>query len=985
MCQDQPLYSEAYSKTIALAARYASGTDDNVLRLKHLLAAVLDTNGNVFREILGVKRLIRPENLSFEARDQTGEVLLSSQVNRILSLHGGRMDEVADAIGPVVELGLPHLAASMLIKPRGPVLELLQLNAILPDNAAFVEDVMARAQEIADMEFRKSCARERANRMKTLKRIKEDIIRSCHGQEKAAETLIAHVAASMTMPPSERDFRPISTIFLGRPGTGKSMMAISFRDDWAREFEAGKPEIIDMSRYSVEQLITEIRGRDPAWKDGGSDGDVTRQAARFPRGVIVFENIDKAHPGALVQIANMLTTGKLVDEFTKREVSFAGNIVILTTSLGTAYIESGKFAHLCSRNGGMIPREKLVEGVTAGLEAEAPDKAGVLAEILKKVDVPILFRRHNVRSMHAIIGDAVEHALAKAKSIFEAEVEADRERLADFFIETLQNLDSAHGIASAVESVIITRLERELLNAPDQANIEGSRISIVVDDLPKLETPAGAENGDPMAALERRTYARIRQARQLEYDLKVSFADGETKLHITNLRHTLMPSIEDAGWFNVCPPNMKSEDLVGLEAAWKRVRKFLASTRDSKAEGFKPDHILLFGPPGTGKTAFAKAIAHTLNRSFICVNAAKFTTSRNDNRAVGWIESLFATAERTESIIFIDECDAIGSRDRSNASQAPVINTLLTLLDGFEDSNVLVIGATNRPEMLDPALTRPGRLHARIKVDVLRKAEDRAKLIDIFCRKANRNDLSEGLKTLIVRSTDGWAPANILSVLREMFDIAGENAPTRRMFAQARNTEFAGEETQRPQLTEEERLNVAIHEAGHALVATIHRHDWLQVTINGVADSLGFLEHLNDGCAGKSLKRLKEEIDVSLAGNAAERVLGTVSEGSKSDFSTATNYARRIVCGGFREGDELAVAPDSATGSMDWKRIRPKVNAILSERMKVVSALLSKHKAALKSVADGLVKRGTLFQEDVEAALRRKQNLVGEKKGRSRQ
>ena len=982
MCEVQPLYSKAYSQTLALATRYASGTDDNVLRLKHLLAAFLDTDGNVLREILGVKRLIRPENLSFESRDPTGDVLLSSQVNRILSLHGGRMDEATDALGPVIELGLPHLAAALLIKPRGPVLELLQLNAIVPDEASFVEDVMARAQEVADREFRTSCAKERAGRMKALKQIKEGLSQTCHGQDKAVEALIAHVASAMTIPPSGRGFRPISVGFLGGPGTGKSMLATAFRDVWAREFGGGKPAIIDMSRYSVEQLITEICGRDPCWKDGGTEGDVTSQAAKFPHGVLVFENLDKAHPGALVPIANMLTSGKLVDEFTEKEVSFAGNIVILITNQGASYIESGKFAHLCSRNGGTIPQEKLVEGLTAGLEAEMPEKAGVLAEILKKVDVPILFRRHNVQSMYAIIGDAVDHALAQAKSIFEAEVVADRERLVAFFIETLQNLDSAHGIASAVESVIITRLERELLAALDQPNADGSRISIVVDDLPALDLPDAAGDDDAMTALEKRTRARIRQARQLEYDIQVSFSDEGTTLHITHLRHTVMPSIEDAGWFSVCPPNMRPEDLVGMEAAWKRVRKFLASERDRKAEGFKPDHILLYGPPGTGKTAFAKAIAHTLNRSFICVNAAKFTTSRNDNRAVGWLENLFATAERTQSIVFIDECDAIGSRDHSNASQAPVINTLLTLLDGFEDSHVLVIGATNRPGLLDAALTRPGRLHTRIKVDVLRKAEDRAKLIDIFCRKAGRSDLAEDLKALIVRATDGWAPANILSVLREMFDLAGDAAPTRRQFAQARNTEFAGDETQRPQLTDAEKLQVAIHEAGHALVATLRRHDWLQVTINGIADSLGFLEHLRDGNVGKSLKRLKEKIDIALAGNVAEGILGTVSEGSQSDFCTATDYARRIVHGGFCDDDELALPPDYANSEHDWARIRPKVAAILAERKKVVAALLARNRAALKSVADELVHRGTLFQEDVVALLRRKTNLIAKKKGR---
>ena len=113
-------------------------------------------------------------------------------------------------------------------------------------------------------------------------------------------------------------------------------------------------------------------------------------------------------------------------------------------------------------------------------------------------------------------------------------------------------------------------------------------------------------------------------------------------------------------------------------------------------------------------------------------------------------------------------------------------------------------------------------------------------------------------------------------------------------------------------------------------------------------------------------------IDISLAGHAAERLLGTVIEGSESDFLTATQDAMRIVRGGFCEEDELALFPESVDGSLDLERNRPKANAILAERMKIVSLLLAKHKAVLKSIAEELVRSGTLFQEGVAAALRRK-------------
>ena len=159
MSQEQPLYSDSYKKILDLAARYAAGASDHVIRVKHLLAAFLDTDADTFREILGVERLIRPENLSFEAIDvdSDGVIYHSSQVSRILSLHGGRMGEMMDAFGSARKLGIPQLAAAMLIKPCGPVLDLLQLNAIMSSGTAYSDAVMKRAPTVIDAEFKKFC------------------------------------------------------------------------------------------------------------------------------------------------------------------------------------------------------------------------------------------------------------------------------------------------------------------------------------------------------------------------------------------------------------------------------------------------------------------------------------------------------------------------------------------------------------------------------------------------------------------------------------------------------------------------------------------------------------------------------------------------------------------------------------------------------------------------------------------------------------
>mgnify|MGYP003290893698 FL=1 len=963
-------FSDGFRKVIELAKSYAFSADDNVVRLKHILAAFLSLYKSVWTELLGIGNLVMPEKLRFEPKEPGPEdtIYFSSQVNRILSLHGGRLDEISHALGGGNTIGLTELAAAMIVKPRGPVLELLHLNALSPDDAAFADSVIKRAQHRIDVIQHQQLEAERAMREKALKEIRQDLLARCHGQGKAVETLIAQVATAASQTPSERGSKPLSFVFLGGPGTGKSLLATEFRDGWAEKFGFGKPNILDMSRFSVEQLIPDVCGRDPCWKDGGHEGELTRLAAKDPYGVIILDNLDKAHPGALVPIATLLADGKLKDEFSGEDVSFANNIVIMMTNRGTSYLDSGKFARLCARSGGTIPREKLIEGIAAALDDETPEKAGVIREILAKSTCPILFKRHDVRSQCKIIGDAVDRTVAKLKSVFRAEIAFDREALIAFFLESLQDLKSAHGIEQTVETVLMTRLEEEILESEDITDFSCPRISIVLDNLPTLDFPLRNPSADPIAVLEARTDHRIRQAKRLDYDIRVTISPGETSLHITNLRHTVMPSIEDADWFTVTPPDVKPSDLVGLETAWSKARKLIAYLDGKSADGMKQNHILLYGPPGTGKTAFAKSVASTLDRSIICVNGSKFTTSANDTRAVRWIQELFATAERTNSIIFLDECDAIGSRDNVLPTQAPVINTLLTLLDGFEDNGVIVIGATNRPEMLDPALTRPGRLHTRIKVDVLRKKEDREKLVDIFCRKAKRS-IPSPLKDFIVQATDGWAPANILNVLREMYDLAGAKEPTRNDFAQARNAEFAGEETQRAQLTSDEKRHVAIHEAGHALVAALYGHKFIQVTINGFGDNLGFLEHMRDGSVGHSETRLRENIDVALGGHAAERLFGTVSEGSESDFEHATKYARKLLSGGLLGKDNLAVTPEFAEGEHDWQRIRPKVNAILRERLDKTATLLADHKAELKAIADELVRKGTLFSDDVDSIL----------------
>lgn len=948
-------FSGDYDRTLSLAENFAALTEERILCQDHLLAALLKTNPELMMHILSLSTLAVPARLKLkrcETSSTSSCVTLSSQVSRLLSLHGGRMDEVLKALGITKgEIGLVHLTLALLVKPRGPMLEFLELNRIDPTRHGFFDDCLSRARGDLETDRLLSLERERPGRIRALREIRETLFSVCHGQNEAVYSLMGQIATSSAQSPIDRDRKPLSFAFIGAPGTGKSLLASRFGSEWSKRFDVGDVEVLDMSRFAVESLIPDIAGRDPGWRDGGKPGELTRLAARNPHGVIVIENLDKAHPGALVPITKALSSGYVFDEFTKEDVSFLDNIIILITNRGANYVDSGAFARLCKRSGGNIPRESLVEGISAALTADVRDKAGILGEIFTKVTRLIVFHRHTADSLAAIAADGVEHTLARLRQTFNAEVVADPEALSAFFVETRRNLDSAHGLAESVETTLSTSLENGFLDLEDAAS-GLKKITIEVDELPALDKPVDS--------LAERTRVRLAEAKRLDYAVKVEFLGNEANIRLTDFRHTVLPSIEDAGWFAVTPPDVKADDLVGLDTAWKEARKLLFRLDPNQPSALKRGHLLLYGPPGTGKTAFAKAIAGTLGKNIICVNASTLTSDTPQKRAIDQVSALFAAAERTGSIVFLDECDALGSRDAATSTQAAVINTLLTLLDGFEDNGVFVIGATNRPELLDRALTRAGRLHSRIKIDVLRKNEDIAKLIDIYCRKTSRRIPSE-LKDFIIATSYEWAPANILSVLAETFELAGSAEPTREHFIRARNTDFSGRETQHRTLSDTDRRHVAIHEAGHALMASLHHHPWIQVTIDGFGRTVGFLERKHVASVGYSKERLLENIDISLAGNAAERLFDTVAEGSESDFLNATESARRALSGGFNEDGELALREEDE----DWKIVRPKVNRLLKERLDFTIRTLSDHKDELKRIVEELLLKGTVFSDDI--------------------
>ena len=351
-------------------------------------------------------------------------------------------------------------------------------------------------------------------------------------------------------------------------------------------------------------------------------------------------------------------------------------------------------------------------------------------------------------------------------------------------------------------------------------------------------------------------------------------------------------------------------DVAGVEEAkgeLAEVVEFLKYPERFEALGARiPKGVLLYGPPGTGKTLLARAVAGEAGVPFLSISGSEFVEMFVGVGA-SRVRDLFERAKAAApAILFIDELDAIG-RSRggagfggSNDEREQTLNQILVEMDGFEQgSNVIVIGATNRVEVLDGALLRPGRFDRRIGVDLPDRAGRQA-ILEVHAKGKplkHKTDLAE-----IAARSVGLSGADLANLLNE----AAIGAARRRLrsieaedLAEALERVIAGpSRTSRP-MSESERRLVAIHEGGHAIVGSVlaHADTVRKVTIVGRGRSLGYTLSLpGEDQSLTSRRQFEDRIATLLAGNAAESlVTGEVTTGSSNDIERATALARAMV------------------------------------------------------------------------------------------
>ncbi|MBF6594176.1 MAG: ATP-dependent zinc metalloprotease FtsH [Thermaceae bacterium] len=435
-------------------------------------------------------------------------------------------------------------------------------------------------------------------------------------------------------------------------------------------------------------------------------------------------------------------------------------------------------------------------------------------------------------------------------------------------------------------------------------------------------------------------------------------------------------------------PKTNFRDVAGCDEAkdeLKEIVEFLKSPARFHEMGARiPKGVLLVGPPGSGKTHIARAVAGEAKVPFIAASGSDFVEMFVGVGAAR-VRDLFDTAKRhAPCIIFIDEIDAVGRRrgggvGGGNDEREQTLNQLLVELDGFEkDTSIIIMAATNRPDVLDPALLRPGRFDRQVAIDAP-DVRGREQILKIH---AKGKPLGEDVDlALLAKRTPGFVGADLENLLNESALLAARDNRKKismKDMEEAADRVIMGPAKKSMVITQRDREITAYHEAGHALAAHYleHADSVHKVTIVPRGRAMGFMMPSRQDTLHWSKKRLTDQIGVALAGRTAEElVFEDVTTGAENDFKQATDLARRMITEWGMHPDFGFVAyqirEDTYLGGYDTrqyseetaKRIDEAVQKLLQDQHDKVVTLLTEKREILERVTQALLEFETLNSE----------------------
>ncbi len=433
------------------------------------------------------------------------------------------------------------------------------------------------------------------------------------------------------------------------------------------------------------------------------------------------------------------------------------------------------------------------------------------------------------------------------------------------------------------------------------------------------------------------------------------------------------------------------KDVAGLEGAKEEVQEivdFLKNPKKYTALGGKiPKGALLIGSPGTGKTLLAKAVAGEAKVPFFSLSGSDFVEMFVGVGA-SRVRDLFKQAkEKSPSIIFIDEIDAIGrARGKSNFTgsndeRENTLNQLLTEMDGFgTNTNVIVLAATNRADVLDKALMRAGRFDRQIYVD-LPDVRERKKIFEVHLRPLKKSSTVD--VDFLSKQTPGFSGADIANACNEAALIAArknKKSVGKQDFLDAVDRIVGGLEKKNKIITEDEKKAVAYHEAGHATVSWMLEHaaPLVKVTIVPRGRSLGAAWYLPEERLIVRPEQMLDEMCAALGGRAAEKVIfNKISTGALSDLEKVTKQARAMVTVyGLNDKVGNLTYYDSSNGNeygftkpyseQTAETIDKEISAIIEKQYQRAISILKKNKKKLVKLAEVLLTKEVIFKDNLE-------------------
>lgn len=431
---------------------------------------------------------------------------------------------------------------------------------------------------------------------------------------------------------------------------------------------------------------------------------------------------------------------------------------------------------------------------------------------------------------------------------------------------------------------------------------------------------------------------------------------------------------------NISKPKTTFRDVAGLDEVKEElfeVVDFMKSPDKYIKMGAKiPKGILFYGPPGTGKTLLASAVAGETDSSFFNVTGSEFV-EKYVGVGAKRVRTLFEKARKeAPSIIFIDEIDAIGARrhSESNNEKDQTLNQLLVEMDGFnKDDNIIIVGATNRLDLLDEALLRPGRFDRHIRINSP-NYHSRYEILKVHTK--NKPLHKEVDLKLLARKTHGFNGAHLANIANEaaifaVRDNSSEITPLH--FDKALERVIAGIEQKNSVLIEKEKKIVSYHEAGHAIVSNIVNICPIQkISIVPRGEALGYVLQLPDEDRYIYTKEeLIGKIKILLAGKAAEEIIfNHLSTGAKDDLKKVTDIADQMVCEyGMSKLGFMTIEGNSK--SFMSQQVQKEANTIVEDCYKETLKLMKENLNDLHIVANYLHDKETMTLEELQSLIQK--------------